>query len=100
MRLLRDDPERTFAVAVWRVAYCNPFLPGRIACEREALGAEFVEAGAEWNRYVDSRGLHANITRLTERAGALAEECRGRLVAGCRPAEAELGLYEDVVLFA
>jgi transcriptional regulator with AAA-type ATPase domain len=59
-----------------------------------------VEAGAEWNRYVDSRGLHANITRLTERAGELAERCRGRLAAGCRASETELALYEDLVLFA
>jgi hypothetical protein len=99
MRLF-DADERAFTVAISRVAYCNPFLPERIACEREALGSEFVEAGAEWNRYAESRGLHANITRLTERATGLAETCRGRLVAGCRPAESELRLYEDLVLFA
>src|SRR4051794_24076792 len=99
MRLL-DGDERAFTVAVSRVAYCNPFLPERIACEREALGPEFVEAGAGWNRYAGSRGLHANITRLTERAAGLAEQCHARLVAGCRPGEAELRLYEDLVLFA
>src|SRR3954463_13477772 len=98
MTRLLDPEERSFTAAVSRVAYSNPFLPGRIVCEREALGHEFVEAGAEWNRHAESHGLHANITRLTERAGALAENCRARLTAGCRPPESELALYEDLVL--
>src|SRR5687768_9951129 len=92
--------ERRFAEAVSRIAYCNPFLPERITAEREALGNEFVEAGADWNRRPRSLGYHANVTRLTERAGSLAEACRRRLAEGTRPSEAELPLYEDFVLFA
>src|SRR3954452_15709420 len=98
MALFTPD-ERAFASAVGRVTYCNPFLPERIIRERGALGPEFVETAADWNRNACSKGLHANITRLTERAGEVAEAARSRLRGGARPGDAELRLYEDLVLF-
>src|SRR5260370_742497 len=45
--------ERAFLRAVSQLAYCNPFLPERIECERAALGAEFVEGEPVWSLPVD-----------------------------------------------
>ena len=45
--------ERVFLRAVSHLGYSNPFLPERITYEREALGADFVEAEAVWNVQVD-----------------------------------------------
>ncbi|MEZ0267506.1 MAG: sigma-54-dependent Fis family transcriptional regulator, partial [Phycisphaerae bacterium] len=99
MSLLSPE-ERAFAAAVARAAYCNPFAPDRIAAERQALGGEFVADGASWNVDVHSFGHHANITRLTERTGALATACRERLeVRATAPSDADLRAYEDVALF-
>ena len=53
MAFLGSD-ERAFAEAISRLAYCNPFLVERIACEREALGADFVPLSSE---QVDSLSL-------------------------------------------
>jgi transcriptional regulator with AAA-type ATPase domain len=91
--------ERALAAAISRIVYVNPFLPERIAKEREALGDEFDEKDSDWNVRAESEGQHPNIERLTERAGALAEEARARLASGVRRSAAEIRLYEDVVLF-
>jgi transcriptional regulator with AAA-type ATPase domain len=96
---LFDPVERAFATAVSDLTYCNPFLPERIAAERAALGAEFVESDCDWNRHPDSKGQHSNISRLTERATALAHAVRNRLATHARPGERDLRLYEDLVLF-
>jgi DNA-binding CsgD family transcriptional regulator len=96
---LFDAAERAFATGVSNLTYCNPFLPDRIARERAALGPEFVEPDCDWNRHPDSKGQHANISRLTERAGALAQAVRNRLTTHPRPSDRDLRLYEDLVLF-
>jgi DNA-binding NtrC family response regulator len=91
--------ERAFAAGVSSIAYCNPFLPDRINNERAALGADFVPHDCDWNRHARSSGYHPNIARLTERATALAQTVRHRLTTHVHPADADLRLYEDLVLF-
>ncbi len=88
-----------FARAVSRIAYANPFLPERIALEREALGREFVEAGAVWNVRADLAEDHPNLVRLVDRSGAVSERARERLAGRARASAPETALHEDVVLF-
>lgn len=97
--LFRPD-ERTFARAMGRLISCNHFLPERIACEREALGGEFVEdAGAIWNLRNDSDARHPNIVRLTERAEALVKRVGSLLRRGAVLSEAEQEGFEHVVYY-
>jgi hypothetical protein len=92
--------ERTFLQAVADVAYCNPFLPERLAAERQALGAEFVASAAQWNmRGDDPHTPHVNPLRLAARVATRLESVRTRLVNGRSATPAELALYEDAVLY-
>ena len=50
---LLSAAEREFAQALSRLAYCNPFLPERIAAERAALGGDFSDRDRVWNVRVD-----------------------------------------------
>jgi transcriptional regulator with AAA-type ATPase domain len=93
-----SDAERDFAAAVSRLAYGNPFLPERIAWERQALGAEHVPFQAVWHSRGDPAGENPNEARIVERSGRLAEELRERLAGGARGTPEERELYQDVVL--
>ena len=94
--------------AISRLAYCNPFLPEQIACEREALGSNFSEADAVWNISPDLdavSGGHdwpiqaepANWTKIVECIEALVPTLREQLVRGAQPRESDLALYRDTV---
>ncbi len=88
--------ERAFLRAVSQLAYCNPFLPERIECERAALGAEFVEGEPVWSLPVDQpERPRANVWRVVEKLEPLAEQLRARINADAR--EEDLALYEDAV---
>ncbi|HEY9248646.1 MAG TPA: sigma-54-dependent Fis family transcriptional regulator, partial [Rariglobus sp.] len=91
--------ERGFAEAVGRINATNPFLPERVACEREALGAEFVAAGSEWNKLPPAETSHPNHLRLTERARTVIEQVRGRWPRDGRVAQAEAVDYEELTGF-
>src|SRR5262245_66680956 len=72
--------ERSFLDAVSRLAYCNPFLPERVECERAALGDEFVEGEAVWSLSVDQpEEIRANVIRIVRQLEPLATELRARL---------------------
>ena len=68
-RLFESEAERSFASVMSRLSHCNPFLPERIECEREALGEQFVKVDIVWNVAADWEGNRPNIGRLRERAG-------------------------------
>jgi hypothetical protein len=92
--------ERITLQAVADVAYCNPFLPERIAYERRALGQEFVEAAAQWNmRGDDPDTPHINPLRLAAQVEKLVGGLRERLINGGATTPPELMLYEDAVLY-
>ncbi|HEV7300914.1 MAG TPA: sigma 54-interacting transcriptional regulator [Tepidisphaeraceae bacterium] len=86
--------------AISQMVYCNPFLPERIAAERQVLGDSFSERGAVWN--VSAAGLRqrANIEALKDVIERQCESLRSELVAGVRPTGEEGQLYEDLVLYA
>lgn len=91
--------ERTFAETLINLGYGNPFLPERIEYERLILGKDFVATDGAWHKHVEEEAERPNIELLTQRAKALADGARERLVVGRRPAEAERALYEDTVLY-
>ena len=80
--------ERTFLRAVSQLAYCNPFLPERVECERAALGDDFVEGEPVWSLPVNQpERPRANVWRIFARLEPLAEQLRARL-ATARPDDA------------
>ena len=91
--------EREFSEAVTRINGTNPFLPERVACERAALGAEFVVAGAEWNKLPPAEHEHPNHVRLTRRAGAVLEQVRARWPRDGRVTKVEAVVYEELAGF-
>src|SRR6058998_3649121 len=68
--------DRTLAEAISRLAYCNPFLPERIECERAALGPAFVAGGTLWHATGEPDPM-PNVAAL----GKLSEALAGRLAA-------------------
>ena len=98
MRLL-DDAQLPRAHAFRGLSYGNPFLPERLEHERQILGEAFVPMGAAWHKHVDDPEASPNLSRLTEKAQVLADEARARLVAGCDSDDAQLALYEAMVLY-
>ena len=91
--------ERAFAQAVSKLAYCNPFLPERIECEREALGPDFVAGGAVWHSRPDQAPENPNVAKINQRLEALAERLREKLLRRERARPGDLELYEDLVLY-
>ena len=91
--------DRTFVRAVSKLGYCNPFLPERIEAEREALGADYVAAGAIWHARTDSAYESPNMVKLNQRAETMAERFCEWLRRSERVTSDELALYEDLVLY-
>jgi transcriptional regulator with AAA-type ATPase domain len=96
---LLTETELSFVEAVSRLAYCNPFLPERIAYERQALGPEFVETGEVWHVGSELDGRNPNVPKLNLRVEALAEDLRGRLLTDRRVGKKEARLYRDLVIY-
>jgi transcriptional regulator with AAA-type ATPase domain len=97
--LFESTEDRTRAGAIARLVYCNPFLPERIDCEREALGEEFVEADAAWHFGGDPAARRPNLGILCQRVEQIAARTRARLVEGVGASQAELRAYEDLVMY-
>src|SRR3954451_5239074 len=93
------DADAAFARTIAKLAYCNPFLPERIEPEREALGAEFVDADVVWNVTQDWEGNRPNIAKLQHRTEQVAAAGREALANGVKPSPAELRQYEDLIVY-
>ena len=98
---LMTPRQRAFCRAVSGLIRSNPFLPGRIALEKEVLGVEYVERKPVWSVRADVawEDEHPNILRITEKCDTLAEDLRGRLAEGGAASEEELTLYQDLILY-
>jgi transcriptional regulator with AAA-type ATPase domain len=91
--------DRAMAECISRLSLCNPFLPERIACERQLLGDAYDERVGTWNLGPRIDGDDPNVDLVVERATALAQRLRLRLDDAARaPSQQDLQLYEDVVL--
>jgi hypothetical protein len=95
---LLSTEDLLLAEAISRLACCNPFLPERIECERQALGPDFVSGGTLWDLSGEPRAA-PNVQALRRRSETLAERLSARLREGVRPSPEELALYEDVVVY-
>ena len=91
--------ERAFAQTVARINACNPFLPERIAAEREALGGAFIVAGAEWNQLPPAAQSHPNHVALTKRVAVMIEAVRANWPRDGKVAKADAALYVELVGF-
>lgn len=89
--------DRSFAQAVLRINACNPFLPERIAAEREALGAAFQERGADWNTRPPAAEPSANHLALTTRCAEVADRVRRAWPTGGRITREDAARYEAIV---
>ncbi|MFM8582631.1 MAG: hypothetical protein ACKOFW_14135, partial [Planctomycetaceae bacterium] len=93
--------ELGFARAIVRLNGMNPFLPARLECEREALGAEFEpEADSFWGQtsgQVDRR--RPNLLKLSARATQVANRLREQLDQGAAASADELALYDGLVTY-
>jgi DNA-binding NtrC family response regulator len=99
MPRILTDRDRAFATAIARLNHANPFTAERIACEREALGADFVDARAEWNLEGPALGAHPNIGKLHHTAAALVARACAAWPKGGGVAAADRDLYVQVVVF-
>ncbi len=99
MSLMRGK-ERAIAEAMARLTAVNPFLPERIANEREVLGRRFVKTREVWNVDTELGGLNPNLARIDEAVRELLPQLRERLAAGEAATDEELELYEELVLYA
>jgi len=97
--MLFHEDEISGAEALARLSYGNPFLPERIACEREVLGNAFAETDLAWHKTANEAVDRPNIPLLTAWSGRMADTARARLEAGEAPAEDELPLYENLVFY-
>ncbi|MFT3830694.1 MAG: sigma 54-interacting transcriptional regulator [Opitutaceae bacterium] len=105
--------EAGFADAISRLIYANPFLPERIEAERDALAADFVREGAEWNLQPGAAEAspvaaapQPNLALIRRRVEALVERLSVAWPvadgpAGTRPPAASDGeRFSDLVLFS
>lgn len=88
-----------FARSIARLNPTNPFLPERIACEKEALGREFDSRGAQWNMLPPDEKQHPNHVRLTARAEEVLERARKVWSSSARVAAEDARLYEELAGF-
>ncbi len=69
--------ERRLLTSLSKLARCNPFLPERIECEREALDDAFEEVSLVWSKRLDRE--NPNVVKIAERAESLAMTLRSRI---------------------
>ncbi len=99
MALMRGK-ERAIAEAMSRLTHVNPFLPDRIAHEKDVLGSRFVATRQVWNVDTELGGLNPNLGPIDEAVQQLLPTLRERLAQGGSATDEELVLYEDLVLYA
>ena len=92
-----SQQERSFAEAVARLVYCNPFLPERIVHEREALGSDYIDSDIVWHK-VDRQG-HPNVEKINHRAQALVDKLAARQREGATVKPNEKRAYEDLAVY-
>jgi transcriptional regulator with AAA-type ATPase domain len=101
--LFKSAEDRGRATAIARLIYCNPFLPERLDCEKEALGDDYVPVDPAWHVGGDPPHGRANLVTLQKLAEDLAAGARqrlaGRSAASSAPSVEELAAYEDLVLY-
>ena len=96
---LFTNQQRSFADAVSRLTFCNPFMPTRIELERQALGDAFVDAPLVWSLQPRDDDDRPNLVRLVEQVGPRVETLREHLQSKDAVSPDDLALYEDLAVF-
>jgi transcriptional regulator with AAA-type ATPase domain len=96
---LLEPAERRFAAALSRLTFANPFLTERVELEEAALGDAFERTGAVWSVDADLDGLNPNLRQIDAGIGRLLPALRERLVQGCGASDADLEVYDELVLY-
>jgi transcriptional regulator with AAA-type ATPase domain len=96
---LLDPAERRFATALSGLTFANPFLMERMELEEAALGAAFERTGAVWSVDADLDGLNPNLRQIDSQIGRLLPTLRERLSKGCGASDADLEVYDELVLY-
>ncbi|WP_221029271.1 sigma 54-interacting transcriptional regulator [Actomonas aquatica] len=99
MKKVFSTADQALAEAIARLNGTNPFLPARVDCERAALGAEFVEAGCDWNTRPPSIEMHPNHRRLVERCEAAIARARAAWPERGKVPTETVQLYVELVGF-
>ena len=99
MKTVLNDTDLSFAESIRRLNATNPFLPDRIACEREALGADFVEAEASWNTRPPAAELHPHHARLRQRCEIWLQQVSSRWPKTGKAPIDDKRLFTEVVGF-
>lgn len=94
-----NDDERRFADAVCGLAFANPFPPGRMELEWQALGHRPARAPRIWNRRAGMPDLRPEVLEIVARCGPLLERCREAVLADPRRPQADLLRYEGLAVF-
>ena len=89
--------ERRLLGSLSELARCNPFLPERIARERQVLGGTFEEVSLVWSKRLDRE--NPNVVKIAERAESLAMRLRARLTEGVEPPREDAQLYQELVFY-
>lgn len=90
--------ERHFLRQVANLAYCNPFLPERVAYEKAALGRDFVSGEPVWSASVAAPDLpRTNVVRIHGRLEPMLAGLRTRVASATSIAPEDLAMYEESV---
>jgi hypothetical protein len=95
---LFQPSDRGFVRAIGLLAHCNPFLPERIALEKQALGDAFDDHLSDWNLRPQGDDDHPNVTRLLERSERVLLEAQSRLMKLRSAGNTDVAAYEDLLL--
>jgi transcriptional regulator with AAA-type ATPase domain len=96
-RTFMSAKERQLATDLSELARCNPFLPERIARERNVLGPSFEEVSSVWSKTLDRE--NPNVVKIAARAESLARTLKQRLQKGSRPTRDDVQVYQEVVFY-
>ncbi|MCF7853575.1 MAG: sigma 54-interacting transcriptional regulator [Candidatus Pacebacteria bacterium] len=98
MPLLTKNDCQT-AEAFSTLAFCNPFLPERVDCEKRILGRATRDEQRVWSARVDDTGANKTLSMLQDKAEALVQTMRAEAnrKEGVTPREQQL--YEDVAAY-
>jgi len=90
--------DRHLLASVAGLAYCNPFLPERVALEEAILGREFVPGGPVWSASVsDPEATPPNVTLIYEKLSARIDELYSRLEEATEVSTEEWTIYEESI---
>ena len=94
---LFTKPEKKFVVILGRIIDCNPFLPERVALEKQALGSTFLDRDANWNLEPTIYRRSENVVRIAEKAEALIASKKKARSSAHPWTEEEIQLFADLV---